>query len=303
MWAAGAVFDLRKQHLPVFQRGACSVKRNLIRGLELILAAVLAVSLVMIFRTQTEYAQGESSYEEAAATAGLPKLTAIPVQVKQESGRPEAGTAVSDPNLALLAEMDLDGLRRKNPDVLGWISIPETPLSYPLLQGEDNDFYLEHTWQKSSGIVGAVFMDCRSSAELTDFNTIIYGHRMRDGSMFASLKYYQDQDHWRTHPSVYLAGAGGVYRYDIFSAYEADVLGLVYDVNARGADERQAFIDSCLDLSVIETNIAPMADDQLLTLSTCTGRGYRTRWVVQAVLAESYAGHEDVPGAELPNDM
>lgn len=278
------------------------MKRKLIRGLELVLAGVLAVSLVMIFRTQTEYAQGESSYEEAAVVAELPKLTAVPVPVKQEDGRSEDG-AVSDPNLALLAKVDLDGLRQKNPDVLGWISIPETELSYPVLQGEDNDFYLKHTWLKSSSIVGAVFMDCRSDAELADFNTIIYGHRMRDGSMFASLKYYKDQEHWRTHPSIYLADAGGVYRYDIFSAYEADVLGPVYDVNAREADERQAFIDSCLELSVIETNVAPTADDRLLTLSTCTGRGYSTRWVVQAVLAESYAGHEDVSGGEPPNDM
>lgn len=271
------------------------MKRKLIRGLELILAAVLVVSLVMIFRTQTEYAQGESSYEEAAAVAELPKLTAIPVPMKGGNDRPEAG-AVSDPNLALLAKMDLEGLRQENPDVLGWISIPETPLSYPVLQGEDNDFYLKHTWQKASSIVGSVFMDFRSSAELTDFNTIIYGHRMRDGSMFASLKYYRDQEHWRTHPSVYLATAEGVYRYDIFSAYEADVLGPVYDINAREAEERQAFIDSCMNLSVIETNVVPTSDDRLLTLSTCTGRGYRTRWVVQAVLAEFYDGNADAAG-------
>ena len=279
------------------------MKRKLLGGLKIVLAAVLVVSMVMIVRTQTEYAQGESAYEEAAVVAKLPKLTAIPIPEKQENGDSEEGTAVSDPNLALLAGINFDELRQENPDVLGWISIPETVLSYPLLQGEDNDFYLNHTWQKNSGIVGAVFMDCRSNAEMADFNTIIYGHRMRDGSMFASLKYYQDQEHWRTHPSVYLACAEGVYRYDIFSAYEASVLGPVYDVNARDTDWREAFILSCRKRSVIETNIVPTADDQILTLSTCTGRGYSTRWVVQAVLEEFYAGNEDVPGAEPPGDM
>lgn len=284
----------------MFERKGYDVKRKVLRIMELALAVVLVVSLVMVIRTRTEYAQGASSYEEAAVMAEIPKLTAIPLPAEREEDEVEYGdrAVVSDPNLALLAEVNLDELRQENPDVLGWISIPETVLSYPLLQGEDNDFYLNHSWQKNSSIVGAVFMDYRSNADLTDFNTIIYGHRMRNGSMFASLKDYQDEGHWRAHPSIYLVCAGGVYRYDIFAAYEADVLGSVYDFNDRDVEGREAFIDSCMGLSVIETDIVPTADDHILTLSTCTGRGYRTRWVVQAVLAEFYAGNEDASGAD-----
>ena len=264
------------------------MSRKLLKGLELVLMAVLAVSLVMIIRTQMEYSKGASTYEEAAIVAELPKLTAVPAAEKPD-GAKEDESAISDPNLALMAEINLDELRRENPDVLGWISIPDTVLSYPLLQGEDNDFYLRRSWQKESCTVGSVFMDFRSDPELTDFNTIIYGHRMRDGSMFACLRYYSDQEYWRTHPSIYLAQEEGVCRYDIFSAYETSVRGPVYDFSDRDTEGRQAFIDSCMKLSVIETNAVPTVDDRLLTLSTCPAVGYSTRWVVQAVLTEFYA--------------
>ena len=261
-------------------------RKRLFRIVELCLAVVLVVSLVMVIRTQMGYSEGASVYNEAIVAAELPELTAIPVEEEKTEASAAEDGVVTDPNLILMARMDLAVLREENPDVLGWITIPETELSYPLLQTVDNDYYLIHSWKKQGSNVGAIFMDFRSSADMTDFNTVIYGHRMRNGSMFASLKYFNDQEHWRTHPSVYLATFEGVYRYDIFAAYEASVGGTVYDFTERDEEGREAFIDDCLKLSVIDTGIVPAADDQIITLSTCTGNGYATRWVVQAVLAE-----------------
>ena len=264
---------------------------KLLKVLKRGLAVVLAVSLVMIVRTQIEYVRGAASYEEAAEAAELPQLTAIPAErmflTEREETEEEESAVISDPNLLLMARMDLDVLRKQNSEVLGWISIPETELSYPLLQAGDNDYYLVYSWKKDSSKVGAIFIDYRSSADLSDFHTVIYGHRMRNGSMFASLKYFNDQEHWRTHPSVYVATFEGVYRYVIFSAYEASAPGPVYELdNVLDEDGQQAFIDLCAARSVIETGIVPEVGDQILTLSTCTGRGYETRWVVQGVLAE-----------------
>lgn len=257
------------------------------------MAVVLVVSVVMVFRTKADYAKGASTYEEAEVMAKLPKLIAVPIPAVRREGEEAVDI---DPNLALLAEVDLDGLRQENPDVLGWISIPETGISYPLLQGKDNSYYLKHTWQKNSNKVGAIFMDYRSNADLTDFHTILYGHRMRDGSMFARLQDYDDQEHWRTHPSIYLAWNGGVYRYDIFAAYEASVNGHVYNMVERNAEGREEFISLCLEQSVIESDIVPTVDDNILTLSTCPSYGFETRWVVQGILAEFYPTSEDASG-------
>lgn len=272
------------------------MKRKLLRIIEIVLAVVLVVSLAMVARTELQYSKGAATYEEAFDAARPPKLTVTPApavreEVKMETqAQPDAGTEPEpDPNLVLLAAMKIDELRRTNSDVLGWITIPDTVISYPVLQAQDNDYYLKHTWQKESSIVGSVFMDCRSKAELTDFNTIIYGHNMRDGSMFGTMSDYLELEHWREHPSVYLVCGGVAYRYDIFAAYEASVTGPVYQFEERDEAGREAFIAECLRLSAIDTGIVPTADDTVLTLSTCTGRGYQNRWVVQAVQAESYA--------------
>ena len=92
--------------------------------------------------------------------------------------------------------------------------------SYPVLQGEDNAYYLSHAWDGTENTAGSIFLDYRASPNLTDFHTLIYGHRMRDGSMFGSLRQYNDAEFWRQHPSVYLSNEDGIWRYDIFAAYE-----------------------------------------------------------------------------------
>lgn len=87
--------------------------------------------------------------------------------------------------MAALAAVDLAALREVNPEVVGWIEIPDGGISYPLMQGANNQWYLKHTWVGDYSSVGSVFMDCRSHADLSDFHTILYGHRLRSGAMFA----------------------------------------------------------------------------------------------------------------------
>ena len=129
------------------------------RALKLLLALVLAVCLLALGGRQVEYFRG--------------------------------------PNFALLAELDLAALQGVNPDVKGWIVIPDTPLSYPLLQGGNNQYYLNHTWQGNRNPMGAIFLD--SNAGPGDFSTLIYGHRMHNETMFGSLAEYRDLEYWRAH--------------------------------------------------------------------------------------------------------
>ena len=173
-----------------------------------------------------------------------------------------------------------------NADVLGWLSIPDTAISYPLVQGADNDYYLAHTWNRSSSAVGAIFMDARCASDRSGFNTVIYGHRMNNGSMFASLKYYNDPSYRQAHPRICLVDASGSHTYDIYAAYEVSTEGEAYRLSFSDDTERQAFLNDGLSRSVISTGITPQISDRVLTLSTCTGRGHATRWVVQAVEAD-----------------
>lgn len=193
-----------------------------------------------------------------------------------------------DPYGEELSLTDLEALREVNPDVVGWISIPETQLSYPLLQGEDNEYYLNHTWERAWNSAGSIYLESQVSSDLSDFNTLVYGHRMRDGSLFGSLRDYNKQDHWEKHPSVYIADDNGVHRYDIFAAHEVGVREITYGLKIESEKVKQAFIDFSLERSVIDTGVVPTVEDRILTMSTCTGTGYDTRWVVQARLAKTF---------------
>lgn len=266
------------------------MQRSVRKYLLAVLLLVFLGSVAMLIRQGIQYKEGEETYAEAESLAELPDLSALPVPALteapagEETDAPEAAKPVYvDPYADALRNMDFTALREVNSDVLGWILIPGTVISYPLVQGEDNQFYLKHTWKKWSGAVGAIFLEHLNSPDLSDFNTIIYGHRMNNGSMFASLKNYKQQSYWAAHPCVYITDDGGSHKYDIFAAYEVSTQGTTYQVGFPSEASKQAFIDYCLDLSVIDTGVTPTVYDRIVTLSTCTGNGHATRWVVQAV--------------------
>ncbi|MCI9120320.1 MAG: class B sortase [Oscillibacter sp.] len=250
-------------------------KRTLLKA---ILALALAVCLGVVGWKQVEYARGNAEYSKAAELANLPPL---------ETVRPEGeDPGQTESNADLLASMDLESLQAANPDVKGWISIPGTPVSYPVLQAADNEYYLYRTWQGERNSMGSVFLDSTSSPDFSDFSTLVYGHRMRNGTMFGSLREYRSQDYWQAHPSVYIVCEEGVARYDIYAAFEAEVRSQVYYLNFPEEEDRAAFVSYGLEHSQLDTGLQPGPEDRFLTLSTCTGNGYARRWVVQAVLAD-----------------
>lgn len=193
---------------------------------------------------------------------------------------------------AAVAAVDLNALKAVNTDVLGWIELPGTQLSYPLLQGEDNEAYLNHNWKKEPSISGSIFLECTNKADFSGFHTIIYGHRMKDNSMFGILKFYESQEFWKEHPVVYLADGECIRGYRIFAAHETDVRGMVYRLDLEKRNLEEEFVRFCLEHSVLDVgedeDSVPKPGAPILTLSTCTGRGHDTRWVVQGYLAEIY---------------
>ena len=246
----------------------------------IVLALVLVVCLGVVGYRQWDYMKSKSDYSEASDEASVPELRTVPVP---EPGEPEP----PDPNFDLLADVDLESLREVNPDVRGWIMIPDTALSYPVLQYSDNRYYLNHTWKNTRNSAGAIFLECMCSGDFSDFSTLIYGHRMNNETMFGTLKEYKDLEFWKEHPRVYIVHDGGINRYDIYAAFEAGVTSDVYRLAFPKREDQINFIAFGLQNSVIDTGVSPSPDSQIITLSTCTERGHSTRWVVQAVLTAS----------------
>ena len=290
-----------------------------------LLAAVFAVSVGMMIFHQIEYQKTLADADEAARLAGLPvgNETRRPEAAPPAENRPsetegqEPGPsaeptegAPAEPTAEPTAEpyiepppewyllpadardlawINLGALRAVNPDVVGWISIPGTMVSYPLLHGTDNEYYLNRSWKKEYMGSGAIFMETECSKDLTDYHTIIYGHRMQNGTMFGSIKYYSGADYWRQHPSVYIVLDDVIYRYDIFAAHEAAVTSVIYRLDLKESHLEEEFLQYCINDSVLKTGLTPGEEDRILTLSTCTGSGYSSRWVVHGVLAEEYS--------------
>ena len=277
------------------------MKKRTRKVLTIALAILFAVGLAGMAWNFVGYQRGAQDYSDAEELLGLsevkdaeaeatetaePENTETDEAVQEEPQTEDAASA--DPYAKALSEANVAALQEANSEVIGWIQIPNTGLSYPLLQGADNDYYLNYTWQKKRNPVGAIFMDYRNSSDLSDFNTIIYGHNMNNGSMFGHLHQFKNQSFLESHPYVYLLDDEANCRtYRIFAVYEVSVsTAESYRLSFSDQEDKQAFIDDCLALSNVSTGVVPTVEDQILTLSTCTGRGHATRWVVQAVLEQ-----------------
>lgn len=244
--------------------------------LKLLLALLILVFLGssgILLQKQMDYRNGALNYNEASSLANV-----------EISDIPDAAVPLS-PYQEALDHIDLSALQAINPDVAGWILIPETDISYPVLHGADNSYYLNHTWDRSRNSVGAIFLDYRNSRTLDDFNSVLYGHKMNNQSMFGLLHQYKNEGFWEAHPILYLVDSSGVRQYDIFAYYETGTMN-TYSLAFSDPPAKQAYIDECLGQSWLDTGIVPEPDDCILTLSTCTGNGHATRWVVQAVWSE-----------------
>lgn len=254
------------------------------KALSLLLLAVFVTGGAFLLRQAGDNARGGAAYSRALALAAGTEgdTPTFPEETAQRSWVP-APVEDGDPHMEEMAALDLAALGQVNPDVAGWIRIPDSRIDYPLLQGGDNAYYLTHAWDGRSTSVGAIFLERQCSADLTDFHTIVYGHNMNDGSMFAGLRKYASQEYWQNHPYVYIAGEMGVLRYEVFSAYRADVDSITYRLGFSG-EAKAEFLRHAGESSKIDTGIVPEETDRILTLSTCSGAGYSTRWVVHARL-------------------
>ena len=188
----------------------------------------------------------------------------------------------------LLVETDIASLKAQNSDVVGWIVIPDTNISFPLVYSEVKDFYFNRTWLKNWSLSGSIYLDSVCDTDFVDYNTIIHGHNMGAGEMFSDLLLYREQNFYNDHPSIYIVTENSVRRYDIFSVYESELeVDITYRVEFENDEKKAEFLKQCKDNSEIFCD-DPKKGANVITLSTCTYTGkydYETRWVVQGYLA------------------
>ena len=180
--------------------------------------------------------------------------------------------------------VDFDALLAINPDFVGWLYSEGTVINYPVVQGEDNDYYLTHVFDGQEHKYGSIFLDKNTQADFTDTNTLIHGHRMNSGAMFGTLPEYAKQEYFEQHKVLMLYTPSKNYRLEVFAAYEVPANTQSVPLNFSDMAEYQEYLDAAAEKSLIRSDVSVSTEDQIVTLSTCTRTDSQKRFIVQAKL-------------------
>lgn len=187
--------------------------------------------------------------------------------------------------------IDFASLQQKNPDIYAWIQIEGTNVNYPIVQSpEDDAYYLMRTVDRQEGYPGSIYTEKCNSKDFKDFNTLIYGHDMADGSMFQNLHNYSDPAYMKEHPYVVIYTPNQMLTYQIFAAVVYDDRHIMNTFDFRFDDERTRFLQSLQESrnmgNVIDSNITVNQENRMITMSTCMTGQDDKRLLVGAVLID-----------------
>ena len=178
--------------------------------------------------------------------------------------------------------VDFSVLKQENEDIVGWLYLEDSPINYPVVQSYDNDYYLRRLVNGEYNIAGSLFMDYRNDSNLEDNNTIIYGHNMKNNTMFGSLQEYKNQNYYDNHKVMYYFTPEKNYIIELFTGYTISVESDIYDLSVIDSSKLEELISK----SDFESNTKVTEEDKIITLSTCAYEYDGARYVVMGVLKE-----------------
>ena len=232
--------------------------------------ATLIFCTARLYRSLSAYSQGNQEYASIRASVQKPEPKTTSYSIPETV--PEEKTF----------QFDFTRLAAENPDLAGWLKLPGTQLSYPVVQGKDNSYYLAHTFSRKENKVGAIFLDSRIRRGLSNQNCVIYGHNMNNGSMFASIWEFRNQNYFKQHPAFELYTKSGKKNCPVFSAHESAPDGEAYTIDFQTRKTYLSYQDKMKKASLYETGITVRPSDRILTLSTCVRDGRDIRFIVHA---------------------
>ena len=260
----------------------------------LIIAAFFVGKMIKEAR---EYSNGNEIYEEiidnavetvdadidkdkTAESTSTEEISQEHTKLENESKNVEYVDLVSCPKI------DFRKLKMMNPDIVAWIYCSGTEINYPVVQGDDNSFYLTHLADGTQNKNGSLFVEVRNKYDFSDDNTIIYGHNMASGKMLAGLIDYRAQEFYAAHPFMYLITENNSYRLDLFSGFTTKPDSDAYTISCGNSKEFAAWIKNMALRSDFKANMKLTTNDRIVTLSTCSYSFKNARYVVMGRLVE-----------------
>ena len=225
------------------------------------------LSIYLVYKEGTdEYSELEEKFAEVDTEPAIEEVDGEPV---------------------MKSPVDFQGLQKMNSDIIGWLKVEALEISYPLTQGEDNDFYLHNTFEKTPNIAGCIFLDCENKKDFSDRNSVIYGHNMRNLSMFGKLKQFREEGVFEKSPYFWIYTPDKIYKYEIFACHEVGYTSKTYQLTFEDDQDFMDYIKEAFENSVVQTKASVSTEDLVVTLSTCTGNE-STRFIVQGKRIETY---------------
>lgn len=240
----------------------------------LLIFLLLCVTVVASYMAVKEYRQYEAVAEH------YEKLQDEFVETKTtEETTPDKTTEPTEPIEVAPITIDFASLLEQNSDVVGWIYCQDTPINYPVVQAKDNDKYLRRDLSGKYLVSGTVFVDYRNGAIGEDANYIVYGHNMKDGTMFSSLSKYKEQSYYDEHPVLYFLTSTGDYKIELYAGIVVKRDALIYMPNP---DEKgfAEFLSNAKEKSTFKSEVEITENDTLITLSTCSYEYNHARYIV-----------------------
>lgn len=244
--------------------------------------------------------QAEREYEQIQASVEQNTEEEVIEEEEQEFTGEQDGEAADLPEdifLDLENPIDFEELQEINSDLYAWIRIPDTNIDYPIAQREGDDaYYLTHDMYQQSRVAGCIYTEECNSKDFTDPNTVIYGHNMKNKSMFQNLHLFADSEFFEEHPYVYIYMPDRVLVYEIFAAYTYDDRHIMYSFDFTDPEVFEDYLNDIYEVRSMSKNLRDdvevTADDNIITLATCVGGQPQSRYLVQAVLIRDEANGE-----------
>ena len=257
------------------------------RGIPPAILTVMIVALVsvalysgyQIFLILRAYQVGKNTYSGIIESA----VSTTEAGGDDTSGFSYNNTAETTANGELVVNFDI--LKKINPQIVAWIYSPETMISYPIVQGTDNSYYLNHLSDGTYNASGSIFADCRNNL-FQDTNTILFGHHMKDGSMFRSLVNYEKQSYYDKHPIMYVYTPDAKYELRLIAGAIIPGSDSYYNAGVGYEADISSSISEIIDSSTFRSDETYTSGDRLVTLSTCTYEYDDARYVVVGKLVQ-----------------
>ncbi len=236
------------------------------RVLIFLLAAVILYCAMILINYYINYSKNENLNHSIAQNAKISRR----IPDKTEHQEDEISSELTDRlESDLTFTIDFRAANQDYREIEAWLYCKDTPIDYPVVQTKDNATYLERAIDGSYNLNGTLFVDYRNKSDVTDNNTIIYGHNMRSGSMFGTLPNYRYQDYYDDHPVMYLVTKKGEYAVAIFAGVVVPEDAEIYSAET---DDRELveLVDTLRKDSTFDADVTFKKGDRIVTLSTCS---------------------------------